>query len=468
MKRSIQLNKIPLLFVLITAFFYGVFAYDLERNDFIKLITLYGALFFSAFKIIQLFKLNFNFLIGVSILFRLIFLFALPNLSQDYFRFIWDGRLLLQGLNPYLTTAAEWLNVDVIPVSQAQELIAGMGSLNAGHFSNYPPINQLCFAIAALFSPNGILGSVMAMRLLIIAADVGTLIIGRNLLRKIGLPEHQIFWYILNPFIIIELTGNLHFEGVMLFFMLASLYLLYKGNWFWSAVLMGLSISVKLVPLMFLPLFWQILIKDEASTTVTVKLKNLLKITHESIIKHARFYGIVLLTVGLTFVPFLSGELLSNFFDTTALWFQKFEFNASLFYVIRWLGFLIKGYNVIGESARILPILVLLFILAFAFFRKNLNMQQLIVTMLLSVSFYFLFATTVHPWYVATPLLLCVFTKYRFPIVWSALVMLSYSAYELDVVEENLWLVGLEYIIVIGYAGWELFLKNKKLDKLQV
>ncbi len=468
MKRFIQLNKIPLLFVLITAVFYGVFAFELQRNDFVKLITLYGALFYAAFKIIQLFKWNFNFLIGLSILFRLIFLFALPNLSQDYFRFIWDGRLVLQGINPYIMTATEWLQDDIIHISQAQELITGMGALNAGHFSNYPPINQLCFAIAALFSPNGILGSVAVMRLLIIAADIGTLIIGRKLLRRIGLPEHQIFWYILNPFIIIELAGNLHFEGVMLFFMLASLYLLHKGNWFWSSVLMGVSISVKLLPLMFLPLLWQLLIKDHASTIVTVKLKNLLKTTSASIIKVTRFYGIVFLTVGLTFFPFISGELLSNFLETTALWFQKFEFNASLFYVIRWFGFLIKGYNVIGESARILPILVLLFILALVFFRKNLNIQQLITAMLLSVSFYFLFATTVHPWYVATPLILCVFTKYRFPIVWSALVMLSYSAYELEIVEENLWLVSLEYVLVIGYAGWELFLKNKKLEKLQV
>ena len=82
--------------------------------------------------------------------------------------------------------------------------------------------------------------------------------------------------------------------------------------------------------------------------------------------------------------------------------------------------------------------------------------------MLFGISFYFLLATTVHPWYIATPLLLSVFTKYRFPIVWSAVIMLSYSAYQKDITEENLWLVTLEYCAVIGYAIWELFLQKNE------
>ncbi|MDX1783793.1 MAG: mannosyltransferase, partial [Aequorivita vladivostokensis] len=65
--------------------------------------------------------------------------------------------------------------------------------------------------------------------------------------------------------------------------------------------------------------------------------------------------------------------------------------------------------------------------------------------------------TTVHPWYVATPLLLSVFTKYKFPIFWSFMVMLSYSAYGENGFDEKLWLVAMEYIVVIGVAIWEIF-----------
>ncbi|MBV1924303.1 MAG: mannosyltransferase, partial [Flavobacteriaceae bacterium] len=71
--------------------------------------------------------------------------------------------------------------------------------------------------------------------------------------------------------------------------------------------------------------------------------------------------------------------------------------------------------------------------------------------------------TTVHPWYVATPLLLTIFTKYRFPLVWSFMVILSYSAYGSEGFSENLWLVALEYFVVIGFFLWEVFLKDKNL-----
>jgi hypothetical protein len=112
---------------------------------------------------------------------------------------------------------------------------------------------------------------------------------------------------------------------------------------------------------------------------------------------------------------------------------------------------LIKPYGGIS------PFLVIAVILILTFFRKNISIKQLITAMLFGISIYFLFATTVHPWYICTPLLLSVFTRYKFPIVWSAVTILSYSAYGLHNFSENLWLVALEYTIIIGYAVWEIF-----------
>ena len=447
----IKQYKIPLLFAIASIALYISFGYDLERSDFVKLISLYTALFFTTClfikKIISKSRDNFWFLAGLGIIFRLTFILAIPNLSQDFYRFLWDGRLLLKGFSPYLFTpdSSPILGISIV---QSKELIQGMGALNASHFSNYPPINQLLFAIAALFAGKSILGSVIVLWVLIIMADVGILYFGKKLLEELNLPIKNIFWYFLNPFIIIELSANLHFEGVMLFFFVWALYLLFKGKWFWAAVLIGISISVKLIPLLFLPLFLKYFRKK----------KNLTGLDLPSLFK---FYTIIGITVLVTFVPFLSSEFIQNFSATIALWFQNFEFNASVYYIIRWIGFQIVGWNTIGTIGKILPVLVLLFVMSIALFRKNKTPQQLITAMLFAVSFYFFLSTTVHPWYIATPLLLSVFTKYKFAIVWSFMVMLSYSAYGKDGFDENLWLVALEYIMVIGIAVWEILLSQK-------
>ena len=137
-----------------------------------------------------------SFLTWLAFIFRAIFLLSIPNLSQDFYRFIWDGRMIFEGLNPYLFTVESFISNNELPVEQALELFAGMGELNASHFTNYPPLNQLCFVIASLFSGKSILGSVFVMRLLIIAADFGTLHFGKALLEKLNIPIYNIFWYI--------------------------------------------------------------------------------------------------------------------------------------------------------------------------------------------------------------------------------------------------------------------------------
>ena len=442
--------------------FYAAFAYDLERYDFIRLISLYVGAFFLSFKLIQSFKVNVKILLILGIAARLVFLIALPNLSQDYFRFLWDGRLLAEGLNPYLNTPNQWVALGEIPIAQAQDLLNGMGALSRQHYSNYPPANQFFFWLSGILSGNSIIGGVIVLRICCIAADLGIFWIGRKLLKKLKLPEHQIFWYFLNPFIIIELTGNLHFEGVMLFFLLASLYLLFRGNWFWSALLMGLSIAVKLLPLLMLPLFFQYLITAHSKTEENLKpFKLLAEKPLQSLWKLFRYYVVVIGVFILSFTPFFTEELVAHFSQTIGLWFQKFEFNAGVYYIIRWIGFQVKGYNIIATAGKLLPIVVIAGLMLLALFRKSDRKQHLMSTLLLGTSLYFLCATTVHPWYIATPLLLSIFTRFRFAIVWSLVVFLSYSAYKIDRVEENFWLIAVEYLVVLGFFIWELCVSKK-------
>mgnify|MGYP000424427877 FL=1 len=456
----LKLNKIPLLLVLLSFLFYGTFAYDLVRTDYTKLIILYSALFVLFYKLVQHFKSNTQFLTYLAFGFRAVFILAIPNLSQDFYRFIWDGRMILEGINPYLFTVESFISQGNFPVAEAQALRAGMGDLNASHFTNYPPINQLCFTIAALFAGKSILGSVFVMRLLIIAADFGTLHFGKALLEKLNIPIYNIFWYILNPFIIIELTGNLHFEGVMIFFLVWSLYLLYIGKWQFAALVLALSISVKLIPLIFLPLFFQWFMKRNDKDKETSTVLNFTRLIV--------FYAIIIMTTLLLFVPFYSSEFIHNYSKTVALWFQNFEFNGSIYYIAREIGFLFRGYNEIAIIGTVTPILVILFVLIITFFRRNRTPIALYTAMLLVLSFYYFTTTTVHPWYLATLLILSVFTKYKFPLVWSFVIILSYLAYvNLNKADksENLWLITLEYAVVYGVFIWEVFIK--KAPKLE-
>tara|TARA_R110001632_G_scaffold18712_19_gene57703 strand:- start:2420 stop:3865 length:1446 start_codon:yes stop_codon:yes gene_type:complete len=472
-----------ILAMIVSIVFYFLFAYFLDRTNFIQLTFQYLILFIPFWYFMTKEKNNFPLLVAVSLLFRLIFLFAIPNLSQDFYRFIWDGRMILEGFNPYISLPETFIEQRNFPVNQAIDLHDGMGTLNASHFTNYPPINQLNFLIAAIFAKWSILWSVVVLRLQIILADIGVIYFGKKILEKLNLPVHHIFLYALNPFIIIELTGNLHFESVMLFFLVWSLYLFLQKKWIWAAIVLGLSVSVKLIPLLFLPLFYQWFTlrqaqgKQSNNEDPTVRL-SLSKSRLESnplkkwipffkgMTKYALFCSIVIATNILLFLPFLSSDLISSYSNSVGLWFRNFEFNASIYYIAREIGYLFRGWNEIAIIGKILPAITVVFLVIITFFRKNKSPQQLITALLIGISFYYFTTTTMHPWYLATLVLLSVFTKYRFAIVWSVVIILTYQAYSNNPWRENLWVVTLEYLIVFGYLIYEVLkLKSSKVLK---
>ncbi|MBT7704027.1 MAG: mannosyltransferase [Polaribacter sp.] len=469
----IGLDKYKAIFLTLTScILYFYIGYFIERTAFNTLLFTWFSLFICFYFLMKSKPFNFKYLAGISILFRLVILFQIPNLSQDFYRFIWDGRMILEGLNPYLSLPETYIQQGLKPISEAVTLYEGMGELNGSHYTNYPPLHQICFLIAALFSSKSILGSIVVLRVLIILADIGILYFGKKLLEKLNLPVQNIFWYVLNPFIIIEMTGNLHFESIMLFFLVCALYKLTQKKWRFAGVLIAGSISVKLIPFLFLPLFCQWFTKpknlenkleqinDKSSNGLQREKWNL---SFTGIKNLIAFYGIILVTIIALFLPFYSPELISNYLKSVGLWFQKFEFNASFYYLFREIGYLFRGWNEIAIIGKITPILTLIFIGYLTFFRKNSSIRQLITALLFGSSFYYFTTTTMHPWYLATLLILSVFTKYRFTIVWSFAIILSYQAYANTPWNENLWFVGLEYLIVFLYLIFELKKKNNIL-----
>lgn len=425
--------------LLSAAVLYYFSLYEIPRQQFAILLGLYSALWLSFGLLYRcgIAYFSLRHWLGWAALLRVILLWAEPNLSGDFHRFLWDGRLIAAGLNPFLYLPA---NVAPDTIAQMDTLLQGMGSINAANFSCYPPLNQAAFALAGIMAPQSIAGGILSLRILLIAADVGIIALGWRMLEDLKKPGYLILLYGINPFVIWEFTGNLHFESLMLVALLGALRSLQKNRWLLSAVLFSLSVAVKLIPLIFLPLLWRYL----------------------GFKKALAYYALIALTQGLLWLYFVDEALLRNFQSSLALYFQKFEFNASVYYLIREAGYRIVGHNIIGTAGKILPFVTLSGVIALSSLRSNQKFAGLLQNMMWVILLYLALTTTVHPWYLATPLLLMVFTGYRTPLLWTFMVVLSYSAYTQEVYRENLALVFFEYAVVLCFLIWELFFQSKK------
>ena len=422
---------------------YALWAYDLERFEHFTLLTLYSVLFGCYYLILRHVKIKEQHLTYLALTLRLVFIAAIPNFSQDFYRFIWDGRLILSGLNPYLTTPDNLMISQPNLFPQMKTLFEGMGALSAEHYSNYPPLHQLPFILAAIISKHSILGSVVILRLLLIGADIGILFFGKKLLRKLQLPTRNIYWFILNPLVIVELTGNLHFEGLMLFFFVLVLYYVHTKKWHLAALTMALSIAVKLVPILSLPLF-------------------LNKLGWK---KSIRFYLTVGIVFMLLFAPFLKDNFFENYSATIGLWFSKFEFNASFYYLLNWGLETILNFELIHSMGVIVVSFIGMQII-YQLLQNKTKTTALITTVLWVFTGYYLISTTVHPWYIISLLLLSIFTPFKFARVWSYTLILSYFAYHQFNVEEKGVILCLEYLPVLGVLAWELW-NQRMLRKLK-
>ncbi len=383
-------------------------------------------------------------MIMLGMAFRGIYLLTFPELSDDVFRYIWDGMLTNQGTSPYAIIPSQCTDAGL------NETFGQMlYQLNSPeYYSVYPPVLQSIFAASVWLGNGEILSSIIALRVFVLLAEFGSMLLIWKLLQAWKFNTRNLMLYALNPLVIIEYSGSLHGEVFMVFFLLLSLWLLPTPNpskggesasegflWFGaSAVAFGLSVGTKLLPLMFLPFY----------------VKRL------GWWKTATYGGIAMLVTGLLFIPFWTPELLSNVSTSLKLYFASFEFNASLYYVVREVGFWYTGYNIIGQTAVWLPRVVLLIILFIALLNKDKEVRGLPKLMLFAWFTYYAFATTVHPWYVAVLAVFLPFVKYRFALVWLMLIPLSYHAYGGPTFHENGWLLLLEYGPVYLWLGFEM------------
>lgn len=417
---------------------YLIIAYGIERSDFGVLISTFGVLFLCYYGLIKwtASKRALAGMIGAAVLFRAILILGLPNLSDDFYRFIWDGNLLVNGINPFLHTPEFYLQ-NGLPEFLSADLFQNLNS--KAYHSVYPPVNQFIFGFSASLFGTQLLGNVLGMKVIILGFEIGSIIILKKLLDHFGLSQKWLLIYALNPLIILELTGNLHFEAVMIFFLLFGYYLFIK-NYFWSAALcFMLAVNAKLLPLILLPYL-----------VFSIGWK-----------RSFGLMGVLLAGTLALHISFLSQSFLLNFTDSLSLYFQSFEFNASVYYLVRWAGFQIYDYNIIQTAAPRLAILATVAIIMVSWFYRKPSLSNFPMMYIICLGIYFLFSTTVHPWYVSSLVAFAPLAGLFFPIMWSLVIPLTYFTYRTPDYNENLWLVALEYSIVCVAVGYDVYQRRK-------
>jgi hypothetical protein len=183
-------------------------------------------------------------------------------------------------------------------------------------------------------------------------------------------------------------------------------------------------------------------------------------------IKSILVYAVVfIVATALQFLLFINLERSANFLSSLGLWFTSFEFNASVYYLFRWVGYQLIGWNLIKFYGVGFPI-VFIIVYGILFLKTKAKLDSFFRVCLVILCSYFFLSTTIHPWYILFPLALSIFTKYKFPVIWSFLVFLSYYAYKGGNFHENLLVVGLEYgILLLAIAIEMYYLKLKTLRK---
>jgi alpha-1,6-mannosyltransferase len=376
-------------------------------------------------------------------LLRLALLFSMPALSDDVYRFVWDGRLLAQGYNPFAYTPSYLMESGSPPPGLDAALYERLNSPH--YFTIYPPVAQGVFAFSAWLFPNSLPGSVLTMKAFLIGCELFILALSPRLLRAYGRAPGFALFYALNPLVIIEVSGNLHFEGAMASFLLLALWYLKKDRLLASAGAMALSIGAKLLPLMFLPFFifrlgWR---------------------------RSGLFFSALGLALIALFFPLASKFFANNFGQSLDLYFRKFEFNGGIYYLLRWIGYQKVGYNMIATIGPSLALITLLGIAAASLLDRERSKDSLPGRMFFAICLFLFLMPTVHPWYVILPVALCAFTGFRFPLWWSALITLTYVNYSYSPYWENLYVVALEYLIVAAILVFELYRHAKTREKTE-
>jgi len=241
-------------------------------------------------------------ILGCALIFRLTVLLIPPIWDDDLYRYCWDGRVGLHGINPYLYApeAAELENLqddhyDFVSFKSIRTI--------------YPPLFQFLFQLSAWIAPS----SLSFLKCLALFFDVALISVLMSLLKRLRYSHAWILIYAWNPLSIKEFANSGHMDSLVLFLLFLSLRCLLDRRFVLSHLVLGLSVLAKLFSGIALPFLLFEAYRRSRSTF-------LLSLTT---------FGAVLF---LGYAPFVQAG--SRLFEGLSVYSRYWNFNAGLFWLV--------------------------------------------------------------------------------------------------------------------------------------
>ena len=196
-------------------------------------------------------KISMGWIWGAAVLFRLILLTTDPSLSDDVYRYIWEGNLLTEGVSPYQAP------INAPELDQFDSPLRALVN-NPDFASPYLPATHLVFSLTALLLPNTPLSFQIVMTILELGAAWGMM----TLLRTVSIRPQRILLWLWNPLVVVEIAQGAHLDAIMIAFTVAALVVTFHSRFsptgLLGPVLLGLATLTRPIPVLLTPvLFWR-------------------------------------------------------------------------------------------------------------------------------------------------------------------------------------------------------------------
>ena len=223
---------------------------DARRDMFVSLLVVAAIIYLFAIRVVlrrPTSAVAAPIVLAVALAMRTPVLLAPPFLSGDVYRYVWDGRVQVAGINPYRYMPAD-------PALQKLRDTAVFPHINRADTARtiYPPAAQLVFQAVARVSQ-----SVIAMKLAMVLFEALACWAVLRLLALAQLPPERVLIYAWNPLAVWEFAGNGHVDAIAIGLLAVALLLRAVRRDGWVGVALGAAILVKFLPAAVAPAAWR-------------------------------------------------------------------------------------------------------------------------------------------------------------------------------------------------------------------